>query len=173
MTNKSLVLFGNQASAFSISAGAELRNGILHCRYEIHGDRSEIRWPALSQSPGRLDGLWKTTCFEAFLLEANGPAYVEINLSPSGDWNAYSFSDYRQSMKSLVLAQDPVIRVEKSSAALSLSAEIQLPGEFTGEFRRAGLSAVIEAGGKTGYWAIQHSLSQPDFHQAENFVLSL
>ena len=39
----------------------------------------------------RRDGLWKATCFEAFLALPNQSRYWEINLSPNGDWAVYSF----------------------------------------------------------------------------------
>src|SRR3546814_4933002 len=41
------------------------------------------------------DGLWESTCFEAFLTEEGEPAYTEFNYSPDGRWACYQFDDYR------------------------------------------------------------------------------
>lgn len=54
-----------------------------------------LRLPA-STEPQRRDGLWRSTCFEAFFLDEASGAYVEFNFSPSGEWAAYQFSSYRQ-----------------------------------------------------------------------------
>ena len=43
----------------------------------------------------RRDGLWDTTCFEAFLGLPGDTLYWEINLAANGDWALYGFSDYR------------------------------------------------------------------------------
>ena len=52
--------------------------------------------PPSPVNPQRLDGLWNTTCFEAFYatpgIYARRTAYTELNLSPSGNFNAYAFT---------------------------------------------------------------------------------
>ena len=49
----------------------------------------------------RTDGLWRHTCFEAFIAAAVRPEYWEYNLSPSGAWAAYHFTGYRAGMEPL------------------------------------------------------------------------
>ena len=51
--------------------------------------------------PVRTDGLWRHTCFEAFIAPAGSSEYWEYNFSPSGAWAAYHFTAYRTGMTPL------------------------------------------------------------------------
>src|SRR5260370_3231210 len=76
------------------SVGVQLRAegpGLLVFKFSLDADMSRIRVP-LSGAGGRADGLWKHTCFEAFVASANAPGYHEVNFSPSLDWAIYRFS---------------------------------------------------------------------------------
>src|SRR5688500_14038037 len=53
--------------------------------------------PKLTE-PWRADELWRTTCFEAFLLETGAESYREWNFAPAGNWAAYDFDSYREGM---------------------------------------------------------------------------
>ena len=58
----------------------------MHLTYRVDGgERLVLPAPDL---PYRTDGLWRTTCFELFLMAGEGPAYVEFNFSPSSQWAA-------------------------------------------------------------------------------------
>ncbi|MDR3606812.1 MAG: DOMON-like domain-containing protein [Oligoflexia bacterium] len=174
-----LIGFGDaaQQAQLSISADARLRQGTLNLVYEVRDDLSSICWPIAAQNsnPARRDELWKTTCFEAFLLIGDGPAYFEFNLSPSGDWNAYRFSGYRDGMKPLNLGSElvrpPRVRVEREAGLSRIHAELELAAN---DIRRAGLTAVIERdtpkkNERLSYWALVHPGAQPDFHRADSF----
>ena len=50
------------------------------------------------------DGLWESTCFEAFLTEEGQPDYTEFNYAPDGRWACYQFDDYRSLLRSDDLA---------------------------------------------------------------------
>lgn len=69
-------------------------DGGLVFSYRLQGDMARLRIPA--GVAGRGDRLWEQTCFEAFIAPRGATAYVEFNFSPSGQWAAYAFSDYRQ-----------------------------------------------------------------------------
>jgi hypothetical protein len=118
----------------------------LRLRFVVEGRIDDVAWP--EPADGRVDELWRRTCFEAFV-QANG-GYVEFNLSPSGQWASYRFDAPRQGMRNAV--------------------ELTLPSGA----RRLGLSAVIEAtDGTISYWALAHPSDKPDFHHPDSFVLEL
>lgn len=161
---------GSVLASASLSAGGE-----VVFSFTLEGDLSAVRIPAPAQA-GRADGLWQHTCFEAFVAAANTPAYVELNFSPSGQWAAYAFEDYRTGMAPMEMAA-PRTTVRRSPDRLQLDAILDvdvLPGLARGGSWRIGLSAVIEGddGGLT-YWALHHGPGIPDFHAREGFVLPL
>jgi hypothetical protein len=129
------------------------------------GEQVVLPTPAL---PTRADDLWRTTCFELFLMLDDDERYVEINLSPSTRWAAYAFDGYRDGRTALDIAAPRIERLPDGIAAtLNLSA---LPhGEL-----RMGLSAVVEETGDTlSYWALAHPPGAPDFHAAACFAARL
>src|SRR5688572_5878225 len=77
---------------------------VLRLRYRIEGDVAQLRLPARA-APAFNDGLWKHTCFECFAKAADALPYVELNFSPSGEWAAYRFDDYRQGMAPLAASK--------------------------------------------------------------------
>jgi hypothetical protein len=121
--------------------------------------------------PGRADGLWRTTCFEAFVRAEGEEAYREWNFAPSGDWAAYDFVGYRDGMAEAAVAE-PYVRMEDNFTWWSLGATIAVPAERDW---RLGLSAVIEeAGGVKSYWALAHPPGgKPDFHHPDCFAARL
>jgi len=147
-------------------------NGILALTFVLQGDLASLRIPA--QRPGRrVDELWRHTCFEAFLMAGDGPGYREYNFSPSGEWAAYAFRDYRQAD---VTADEPapVVRVQRSAQRLALEAEVPFALPPLYRSIRLGLSAVVEAAdGGLSYWALRHPPGKPDFHHADAFALQL
>lgn len=149
---------------------ARPRAGILELSYTVTGQISSIRMPAAAANT-RSDGLWRRTCFEAFVRASPDAGYYELNFSPSGQWAAYQFSGYRSGMR----IADEITRVpiEVRSSLDSYTVEVSL--EFTGLPRdhswRLGLSAVIEdANGGISYWALTHPPGKPDFHHADGFA---
>ena len=121
--------------------------------------------------PSRADGLWKSTCFEAFLKVPGLDSYYEFNFSPSGLWAAYTFDEYRKGRRDLELAVEPHVEVDPGrpleySVDLDLSDTPNVP-------MLASISAVIEEqDGTVSYWAIAHPPGdKPDFHHADCFVI--
>lgn len=116
--------------------------------------------------PERTDGLWRHTCFEAFVREEDG--YREYNFAPSGRWAAYGFRGYRQGMVPLPMPP-PVITTERSEDRLVVRVLLEQP--LSG---RVGLAAVIEEeGGATSFWALRHPPGAPNFHHECCFALDL
>ena len=149
-----------------------LAGGGVRLTYRLTGDLARLRLP----DPGpavRTDGLWRHTCFEAFVASADTPAYCEFNFSPSGAWAAYAFSGYREGMAPLTMLA-PAIDTCRGGADLELA--VTLPADVLPPVSplRLGISAVIEtADGGIGYWALGHAPRRPDFHHPDTFILDL
>jgi hypothetical protein len=119
----------------------------------------------------RADGLWKTTCFEAFLRAESEAAYREWNFAPSGQWAAYDFADYRKNMAPAEVTAPPYIRMEDNFTWWALGATI---GVDAAPKWQLGLSAVLEEqDGTKSYWALAHPSGPPDFHHPDCFAARL
>jgi hypothetical protein len=153
----------------SLSVGIERdAEGGLTLRYRLAGNLEKILIPEVRPSAA-VDGLWRHTCFEAFAA-AGTSAYREFNFSPSGEWAAYAFGDYRARMP-WTIGAPPAIDVSRSPHRLLLTARIAADDLPAGAPLRLGLTAVIESiDGDLSYWALHHSGERPDFHDPAGFV---
>ena len=124
----------------------------------------------------RRDGLWKTTCFEAFFAHSDTSEYWEWNGSANGDWNLYHFDDYRKGMRAVPLVGEAPRFRELARDAGRWVGEWEIPRALLPISGPIGLTAVTEAthAGQSSlvYWALAHSSSQADFHQRASFVYS-
>jgi len=141
--------------------------GSLALRYSVLGPLDLLSIPA-ALPPSFVDGLWGHTCFEVFVAVEGSPAYREFNFSPSGQWAAYAFRDYRERENFAMQEVAPQIAVTRLDDYLELNvvlAPALLPFVASGKTLQLGLSAVIEAtDGSRSYWALTHPAAQPDFH---------
>ena len=143
-------------------------------RFVVEG---EIGAVVLPQGDGELviadsvtDGLWQSTCFEAFLTEEGQPDYTEFNYAPDGRWACYQFDDYRSLLRADQLAPWRM-EVERSPRRFAMRIE---PGIFPDTGSKLALSAVIEEiDGTKSYWALCHPPGKPDFHHPDCFQLTL
>lgn len=124
-----------------------------------------VTWPA----PGemiRRDSLWRTTCLELFIAEPDTSRYLELNLSPSGSWNCYTFSGYRQGMQQgyeMALQQ-----MDSDGVNRRLRALLSFP--LTCRELLLGPAAVVEnSAGRLFYFATDHG-DKPDFHDRRFYV---
>jgi hypothetical protein len=144
------------------------RPGALALRYTVVGTIPEVAIPPAVE-PERADGLWRHSCFEAFI-QTVGPGYWEFNFSPSSRWAAYTFSSYREGMAEAGVSPP---RIETHEAADSYQLRAELDGLPT-ETLQIGLSAVIEErNGRKSYWALAHPHGKADFHHPDCFTLQL
>lgn len=172
-----------RAWPFDVQARCRLvRTGVIGLDFLLKGDARTIEIPKFDKKYAeRTDGLWHSTCFEAFIALPDQAPYIEINLSPSGDWNIYSFKNYRKAdaiaqpmgevraqilprTKTEVLMQAEVEVHELSwlEGALDIKAKSELI---------VGLSAVIELRNQDkAYCALTHKADKPDFHNRESFI---
>ena len=151
---------------------SEAEQGGLCLAFALEGDLSGLRIPE-SQAPRRVGGLWRHTCFEAFVMAGEGPAYREFNLSPSGEWAVHAFRRYRDGGE-LEVELDPAIAVHRGGGRLELHAVIGPEFLPPGRLLRLGVSAVLEGvDGALSYWALRHPPGKPDFHHSYAFALRL
>lgn len=145
------------------------RRGTLMLHYEITGLLDGIVLPPVTD-PVAADGLWRHTCFEAFLRESSMAGYREFNFSPSTQWAAYRFTAYRCAEDGAALIEPPHIAVHPTATGLDLHAAL-LVNDMADKDWQLGLSAVIEeANGRMSYWALSHAPGKPDFHNSETWT---
>jgi hypothetical protein len=151
----------------------ELQDGRLWVRYHIAAPLEELVLAA-EAAPERTDGLWKTTCFEAFLMHDGGPEYIELNFASSNQWAAYQFASYRAGMRDLDLATPPEIGLDIGDDYFALEAIVELPNISDWLDVTMALSAVVEEmNGTKSYWALAHPDGVPDFHHKNGFTLEV
>ena len=145
-------------------------HGVLALKYVVTGAIEVLKVPAWT-SAARANGLWRHTCFEAFLAGA-GRAYRELNFAPSGQWAAYAFAGYREDMRDAALAC-PRIETLEAPNRYELRARLVID-DWLEQDTRLGLSAVIEEkDGRKSYWALAHPPGPSDFHHPDCFTLEL
>jgi hypothetical protein len=144
----------------------------LEARYLIRGDLSRLVLPPVAADPGRRDGLWQHTCLELFLAPESTDAYWELNLSPSGDWNAYRFRAYRTGMCLEAAYEALPFAVRRTDQELILDVAAGLLPAWSAPLR-IGIAAVTEQADGLTYWALRHPAPSPDFHRCECFTITL
>jgi len=148
-----------------------LGRDVLQIEYVVTGRIDRILWPSHA-APKRTDGLWQTTCFEAFLAKSDG-SYLELNFSTSGAWASYRFESYRDGMSPAIDLPPPRIFVEEGAERLALTAIFELTEEFTPPLKMAFSAVIHETDGTKSYWALAHPPGKPDFHHPTCFAATL
>ena len=148
----------------------------LHLRYTLHADVQALRLPD-RRPPRFADGLWRHTCFEAFVGAEGACGYHEFNFSPSGDWAAYVFRAERLRDNAAALPA-PRIACMGVGDGDALTLDVWLPRAALPAPGNAGLtlglSAVLETrDGQLSYWALHHPGAQPDFHHRDGWTARL
>jgi hypothetical protein len=147
-------------------------------------DSRQFILPDLNKQAQREHQLWQQTCFEIFIKNPNENDYIEINLTPSGAWNAYYFLDTRKSAADDGLCEVSAMEPAQISSGagyeeglFKMNALIELPNQLP--FLqivgcRLGLSAVVKGlDQQLHYMALHHPSDQPDFHHPQNFALRI
>jgi hypothetical protein len=144
--------------------------------YRLMGELAALQLPE-PRLPNRTDGLWRHTCFEAFIGRVGASEYWEYNFSPSGAWAAYHFGAYREGMAPLMKGAPPAIHASLGEETLTLDVTLDLSWLARSPARvglTLGLMAVIEDRARVlTYWALKHPAEKPDFHHADGFVVPL
>lgn len=144
------------------------RSDRLRLCFRMTGRAADVVFPPVGEAI-RADGLWQTTCFEAFVKPAGGACYREYNFAPSRCWAAYWFDGYRSGMAEI--ASVPPLNITSEFSATGYELRVELPLDRACAL---GLSAVIEeVGGVKSYWALAHPPGKPDFHHGDCFALQV
>ena len=158
-----------------------LSSGLLTLNFEVLSQNgpSELVLPQPlidgEQHNGvRRDGLWTSTCFEAFLGLPGESRYWEINLAANGDWAVYRFSDYRRDQAQQTQPIPPLVHLRRWQHQLGLEASLDLSHWWPeGVCPDIALTTVLDRGNKgLSYWAISHPSDRADFHQRSAFLNS-
>jgi hypothetical protein len=154
-------------------------DGGLQVRFDCECEAGALRLPD-ARPAAAADALWRHTCCELFVGVAGAAAYREFNWSPSGQWAAYAFSEYRRRDSSTPDLNLPAPRIEflPNPAGWTLAARLDaaaLPGSpGDASAIELGVAVVLEAAdGGLRYWALRHAPARPDFHVRDTFVLRL
>ncbi|XCN71902.1 MAG: DOMON-like domain-containing protein [Candidatus Electrothrix aestuarii] len=147
----------------------------LQLAYELRGSVDEVLLPPAEAAPCRRDELWQASCFEFFVGDSGSPHYWEVNLAPSGDWNVYAFSGYRQGMQEegSIIALPCNQQRQPTSYQLALDfplARLIAPDQPI----EVAVSVILQGhNGERAFYALTHCGPQPDFHLRESFLLRL
>ncbi len=171
----SLVPEGVLSVAYTLSRDKER----VCISYGLRGFISELVLP--EQKPAetvkRRDELWRHSCFELFIKEVSQESerYLECNFSPSGDWNVYELSGYRQGIRELEGVRRPTIESRHAEHSFSLDVDLDCRGFMShSQQLNVGVSCVIEdVKGNLSYWALSHPGQRPDFHDVRSFEVRL
>ena len=159
-------------SSISLEGQARWRGGNLELNYVLKYE-GDLTLPTSNKSgPQRRDGLWEHTCFEAFVRKPGEKGYWEINLSPSGDWNFYKLTGYRENLQANTTLEKLPFAVKKSGTILELSCTVPLSSLIEPDSTiEISLTAVLEHPTKgCSFWAWKHSGKEADFHLRDSFT---
>lgn len=158
-------------NGITLQCTADWNAGRLDLHYRLAGALHTMLLPALAERPQRCDGLWQSSCFEAFFGQPQDPGYWELNIAPSGDWNLYRLSGYRRDLtpELRVSALAPTWKRTAEQLELDLSldlAKLIAPSSSL----ELSITAVLEQREHgCSYWAVHHSGPEPDFHRRDSF----
>jgi hypothetical protein len=161
------------APPISVEASVWREAGTVRLQYIVSGNIPALFVPPPARSQRR-DELWKHTCAELFVAAPEHHAYCEFNFSPSSEWAAYAFDDYRQGSRQLA-CESPIVGVRREASLLRLTVECHLPASLAAaQVLQGGISVVIDdTQSRMSYWALRHPADRPDFHRRDGFVLEL
>ena len=123
---------------------------------------------------GRMDELWKSTCFEFFIGEKDQNNYFEFNFALSGYWNSYSFSNYREGMARSDMQLVSAALELSSPTEATLTLEVDLPGKLkqksADQFEVSITSILAYHKGGQNFFAFSHPKEKPDFHDRRHWL---
>ncbi|MEL7511983.1 MAG: DOMON-like domain-containing protein [Cyanobacteria bacterium J06554_3] len=167
-----------QTAELSVKGRISRKKNVLSIQYRLAGALPQVAIPPIGKGGSRQDKLWEKTCFEFFLSAEEAPEqapYWEFNLSPSGDWNVFSLTGYRQGLKEESAYKTMPFEVWRGFQGLQL--EVSVPLENIVRAKQPiylGVSAVVVLkSGMETFWAIAHPAPAPDFHSLGSFTLQL
>lgn len=168
--------FTNTSTEVNVTGSIERTENSLTFSFEISDPTKEI---VHGLQPGnfsgamlkRVDGLWQTTCLEAFWGIPGDSTYWELNLSPRApEYAVYRFADYRTPQPP---ASDFGFRLEFLSVngpklIARLVSQTPLPPVL-----ECNLTAIIATKTENFYFARTHRSEKADFHHRAAFQIRI
>ena len=155
-----------------LQATASWRCQQLELELRLRDPAGLVHWPAASGAIERRDNLWQSTCFEAFFSEPGAEHYWELNLAPTGHWNAYRLKSYRAGLEQEAAIVGLPYSLRRGAGVLDLRLSLNLlpllPDRCDLELSITSVLA-LSAGG-CSYWALRHCGSEADFHRRDSFL---
>lgn len=144
----------------------------LEISYILSGPLNLLEIPAREKNPQGKEGLWETTCFEAFFSTPGSFNYKEFNFSPSGNWWIGGFENYRVRSNEKNKTPSPRLSWAQKSDNLAELNVVLNSAHFDKGFRNLewSLAAILKL--KTGekiHFALEHLAEKPDFHIRSSF----
>lgn len=165
--------FGQQPwlAGTELKAGARWQQGLLHVHFALNTPADTLVRPLACGQIQRRDGLWQSTCFEAFFADPAHEHYWEINLAPNGHWNVYRLDRYRQGLQPEPQVSALTYSLHQSASDLQLRFSLNLePLIASIERLDLSLTAVLEHPEHgCSYWALHHAGKEADFHRRDSF----
>jgi hypothetical protein len=145
----------------------------LSLHYQLFGHLAEVAIAPPAATPVRKHELWRETCFEFFLAIPDAPPYWEFNFSPSGDWNVYCFTDYRQGMQEELAFTSLPFEIKLGADYLFLDLDLDFRCLIpTAQALEMAITTVIKhRNGELTYWGLTHKGNEADFHRRDSFRL--
>ncbi len=156
-----------------IQASLEINKKTLTLEFTVLGEIKNYIFnePCIQ---ARADELWKKTCFELFIAQNNNSSYYELNISPSSNWNFYSFLDYKTNMKEEKNVSKPFIHSSKIRDKYRLSFEFDFYEEFTEKELIFNLAVILlDTKGVRHFYSIHRREEKVDFHDREYWSLGM
>ena len=149
--------------------------GILQVGFWVNDPNQSILWNTPAAGHPRRDFLWERTCFELFIGVKDQDFYREINLSDSGEWQAYQFEEYRypESMPPLPATDIELVALQRTRFGLTATVDLN-PFLYQHQIKMKdiyiGITAVICTAKHQHLFAMQHSTRQADFHNKRDWL---
>ena len=155
----------------SMTCSIARRGSRVRAQFQLEGI-ADLAPASPSAGSSRKNELWRATCFELFIAPRFEDAYLELNAAPSGDWNAYLFDRYRESMREAPIKP---LRIKMEPNRFLLEADLEPLSFLNGVEWEVGISAVLSrlTPARVEYWALEHKAAQPDFHFRGAFLVPL
>ncbi|CAG35354.1 DOMON-like domain-containing protein [Desulfotalea psychrophila] len=173
-------IFSLRPHATSPLAGIQLGGAIYRQQnsisiwFQLRGDLAQIKMGKGGQQ-GRCHDLWRKTCFEVFIARPESPAYWELNVSPMGEWNIYSFSECRRGMQEEVGIEQVSVTTYQTEDSFTLHCNLCLDKILFPNYplQIAACAVLQDREGLCSYWALEHGEGPPDFHNRKKFLLNI
>ncbi len=155
-----------------LQARALWRQPQLDLQLRLRDPQGLVWCPPATGLIERRDGLWQSTCFEAFFSAPGAEAYWELNLAPNGHWNAYRLSGYRSGLEPEGLIVGLPYSLQRRCGDLEMRLRLDLHALLPDptDLDLSITSVLACEGLGCSYWALRHSGSEPDFHRRDSFL---